>query len=1066
MTQPPASEFEYTAPPSFGQQRLWLLDQMLPDKAVYIESHVERLIGPLDVAAFERAIDAIVARHDILRTGYAIVDDELRQRVRKVALPVFAFDDLSALPPAERERTARRLMQHDLTRAFDLDRGDVFRVRLLRIARDEHWLVQARHHIVFDRWSSTVLERELNALYAAFARGEASPLPALPAQYADYARWQREQLDDDALERLFGYWSSALADLTALDLPTDRVRPNVATFRGARVGMEIDAELARALAGLARREGVTLFMLLMAAFEVLLHRYSGQEHFAVGTVVAGRDRLELEPLVGFFINTLVIRADLAGDPSFRAHLARVRQTLIGAYAHAALPFERLVERLAPSRDLSRNPLYQVAFRYSSFPAETLGLPGIVAEPFDSPGAPTAKFDLSISVDKRGDRLGIDAEFAVDLFDVATIERMLAHFHALLREIVVDPERRVSALPMLDAVERSQMLVDWNDTAVARPGEAAITRDFEEQVARTPHATAVECGREILSYTELNRRANRLAHWLRARDVGPEIPVAVAMERSIDWVVAMLAIWKAGGAYVPLDPAYPGPRLAALLADAGARVLLTQLHLADKLPETSATTLVVDADSAVGTLPDHDLPVTAAGATLAYLIHTSGSAGRPKGVMIEQRSLVNHLLAMRKRFRPDAADCVLVTSAIGFDQSIWQVLFPLISGARVALPESDGRQSPDDVVADIRRHRVTILRIVPTLLAALVDGPGLRTCATLRLAICAGEALERSLARAFAAQCGAQLVNACGPTEATFVSLLWDYRDDAEGSGLPIGRPIDNVRAYVLDRVDQPVPIGVYGELCIAGAGVGRGYCGLADSSQAFVADPFGTDPTARMYRTGDIVRYRADGNIEFLGRRDGQVKIRGVRVELGEIEATLATRPEIKACVVERWRDAGGDDRLVAYCVARDGHSVDPAELRAFLRATLPSYMVPLHYVGLDSLPLTLSGKVHRQALPVPTRDQESASRHVSRRPRNAVEDRIATIFAEVLRRDEVDVDQNFFDLGGHSLLAMQALSRIEHHLGVAISLRDFFSGPDVASLARHPRVLAGDPARAHNDPP
>jgi amino acid adenylation domain-containing protein len=1049
MTQTTPPEVEYIAPPSFGQQRLWLLDQMLPDKTVYNEWSVYGLTGALDAGAFARAVDAIVARHDVLRTGYAAIDGELRQIVLRAPRQVFALHDLTALPITEREAAARRLVEGEVTRPHDLERGEVIRVVLLRVAPQEHWMVVAKHHITYDRWSRAVFDRELATLYAAFLRGESSPLPALPVQYADYAEWQRAKLDDATLARLLAHWTRALADLPALDLPTDRPRPAVATFRGAQAELMVDGELAQDLASLARREGVTMFMLLMAAFQVLLYRYSGQDDFAVGTVSAGRDRIELEGLIGFLVNTLVVRADLSGAPSFRAQLARVRQTLLETYGHAALPFERLVERLAPSRDLSRNPVFQVALRYANAAHEPPALTGIVARKIDDLHAPTAKYDLSFGIIKRADGLELSVEYAVDLFDAATMERMLGHFRNLLHAIVADPDQAIAALPMQDEPERRRLLFDWNDTAVPLPTEVTVTRWFEEHALRAPDATAVEQGERRISYGELKGRVDRLAQRLRAHGVKDETLVAVAMERSFDWIVAMLAIWKAGGAYLPLDPTYPKARLAVLVEDAGALVLLTQRHLEHQIPPVP-TTLFIDTDLVAHASRAAHTLAQASGATLAYLIHTSGSTGQPKGVMIEHRSLANHLRAMQRRFPADESDCVLVTAALGFDQSIWQVTFPLISGARVALPVSDAHLAPDDIVAAIRRHRVTTLRVVPTLLASLLEGPGLRSCPSLRVAIVAGEVLDRSLVQRFAVQSGARLVNAYGPTEATFVSLLWECRDgDGDGSRLPIGRPIDNVHAYVLDRHRGLAPIGGYGEMYLGGAGVGRGYCGVSEATaQAFIADPFAAEPGARLYRTGDIVRYRGDGNLEFIGRCDGQVKIRGVRIELGEIEAALATRPEIQSCVVDVWRDAAGEARLVAYFVTREGARVDAAALREYLRERLPAYMVPLYYVELADWPLTVSGKIKRSALPSPTPAQIPAGAETARRPRSAVEDRIATIFAEVLKLDRVEVDQDFFDLGGHSLLAMQVLSRIEGSLGAAISLRHFFSAPNVSGLA------------------
>jgi amino acid adenylation domain-containing protein len=1046
-----AGAASYAAVPSFGQQRLWMLDRLLPDKAAYNETSVHRLKGALDVAALARALTEIVRRHHALRTSFAVADGELRQVVAPPSPLALDVEDLAGTPGAASEARARGIAESEVAVPFDLDRGPLIRARLLRLAPDEHWLLLTKHHIVFDGWSGMILVRELSLLYDAYACGEASPLAELPVQYADYAAWQRERLDDEALARLLAYWKPALAELPALELPTDRPRPHIASHRGGRIAFKIDEGLTRALKELCRRERVTLFMTLLAAFQVLLHRYSGQEDIAVGVPVAGRSRHELEQLIGFFVNTVVLRGDLRGQPTFDTYLARVRRTALDAYAHDDLPFEKLVEALAPSRDLSRNPLYQVSFRLGNLPPATLQLAGLAVQQIDDVGRESAKFDLSLGAFDMGGALSMYADYATDLFDAATVERLAAHYRALLQAIVADPARPIAQLPLVSAAERRQVLVEWNDTAFALPADASAPRMFAAQVAASPAAAAVVCAEQQLTYAGLDARANQLAHRLRELGVGPDVPVAVAMERSIDLVVALLGIMKAGGAYVPLDPDHPRERLAAVMAAVDAPVVLTGRGLRELLPAHAGQTVCLDADwPAIAAQPETDPACAAGGASLAYVIHTSGSTGQPKGVMIEQRSLANHIAWMKQRFSPGAGDCVLQTAAISFDQSIWQILFPLVAGARVALPEPGRPQTPDEIVAAIRRHTVTILRIVPTLLAAIVHGPGLRLCPSLRLVIVAGEVLEPDLADAFALQCRAELVNAFGPTEATFVSALHTVRSAPRRARIPVGRPIGNTRAYVLDRHDEPVPVGVQGELCIAGDCVGRGYWRRPDlTARSFVPDPFGADPQARMYRTGDLVRWRADGNLDFLGRLDQQVKIRGVRVELAEIETTLATHPRIQRCVVNCWRDAAGEDRLVAHFVARDGTSVPGAELRDFLRARLPQAMIPANFVGLPALPLTSSGKVDRNALPPPDGGDPAAAATPRVAPRNGDEQVIAAIWAELLGLDEVGVHQDFFDLGGHSLLAMQVLSRVQQVLGVTVSVREFFEAPEIASLAQ-----------------
>ena len=1060
-----AAAVGYAAIPSFGQQRLWMLDRLLPDKSVYNTLRVDRLTGVLDVAALQRALNEIVCRHDVLRTSFAVSDGELNQVIAAASPLVLEVEDLASVPAAARETRARSRAEDEAALPFDLDRGPLLRARLLRLSAGEHWLLLTLHHIISDRWSSAILARELSLLYGAFSRGDASPLGELPVQYADFAVWQRERLQGDALERLLAYWKPALAELPTLELPTDRPRPPVASHRGGRLAFEIDEGLTRALKELGRREGATLFMTLLAAFQVLLCRYSGQEDLAVGVPIAGRNRRELEELIGFFVNTIVLRGDLSGEPTFNAYLARVRRRALDAYAHEDLPFEKLVELLAPSRDLSRNPLYQVSFRLGNTPPLNLNLPGLDVQKVEGVSGESAKFDLSLAVTETGGRLSMQAEYAADLFDAATIERMAAHFRVLLQRIVADPAQPISRLPLLTDAERHQVLVEWNDTAAEGPGDRYLAQRVEQQVALHPEATAVVFGHRQLTYAELNTRANQLAHHLRTLGVGPDVLVAVAMERSVELVVALLGILKAGGAYVPLDPSHPVERLAFLMADTQAPVLLTQRGLVGQLPAHPGQTLCLDADwPVIAAQPDTNPPCAVTATCLAYVIHTSGSTGQPKGVMIEQRSLANHIGWMKQRFSPGALDCVLQTSAISFDQSIWQTLFPLVGGARVALPEPEAHRSADEIVVAIRRHEVTVLRIVPTMLAAILHGPGLHRCPSLRLVIVAGEVLERDVALDFASQCGAELVNACGPTEATFVSTLFTFRREQDARRIPIGRPIGNVRIHVLDRYDQPVPVGVPGELCIAGHGVGRGYWRRPDlTARAFVPDPFDADPQARMYRTGDCARYRPDGNLEFLGRHDHQVKIRGIRVELGEIEATLALHPRILRCVVNPWKDATGEDRLVAHFVPRDATGITAPDLREFLRAKLPQYMVPAVWVGLPALPLTPSGKVDRKALPAPHAEDLGATgnRHVG--PRGEVEEQIAAIWKDVLGLDQVSVFEDFFDVGGHSLLAMQVLSRIQRALGAALTVREFFEAPQIASLADGVARARQDPARSRD---
>ncbi|MEP7183679.1 MAG: amino acid adenylation domain-containing protein, partial [Betaproteobacteria bacterium] len=1025
------------------------------DKSVYNEGWVHRLTGQLDVGALERALSEIFGRHDVLRTRFAMIRGELHQVVAPASPQALAIEDIGGIPAEEREAHARTRVQREIALPFDLERGPLLRARLYRFAPGEHWLVLTVHHIAFDGWSSAVLAGDLSALYTAFSRRESTPLRELPIQYADYSEWQRERLIGETLERLFGYWTPALADLPALDLPTDRPRPPVASYRGGQVEFEIDEGLTHSLKELSRREGVTLFMTLLAAFQVLLYRWSGQEDVAVGAPIAGRTRVEVEPLIGFFVNTMVLRGDLRGNPSFRAFLARVRGTALDAYAHSDLPFEKLVLRLAPKRDLSRNPLFQVAFRLANTPSTELQLPGLSVQRIDELCGETAKYDLSIGVNEAAGRLRMRADYAVDLFDAVTIERMAGHFRILLQGIVADPAQPISRLPLLTAAERHRMLVAWNDTAVDDGDALPVDRMFAAQALDTPAAIALVHAGEEMTYAELNARSNRLAHHLRALGVGPEVFAGVCIERSPELVVGLLAILKAGGAYVPIDPDYPPERIAWMLADTRAPVLLTQERLRARTPGYAGRTVCVDTDwPTVATAPDVDPPPTATAANLAYVIYTSGSTGQPKGVMVEHRSLTNYMRWTLDACYGSGRGGSPLVHSIAFDGVITTLFGPLLCGQTLFLLPTYGEidalaAGPPSTVTG----RYALAKVTPSHLKLVnqqLDITG-AACPTAVLMI-GGEALVvRDVAYWQRRFPEVRLINHYGPTEATVGCCTYEIVEPVDGlAGIPIGRPIRNARLYVLDPCMAPVPIGVTGELYIAGAGVARGYLGRPElTAERFVADPFGPAGT-RMYRTGDRARWRADGVIELLGRDDDQIKIRGFRVELGEIEAALARHAGVGEALVAAPADERDETarQLVAYVVPRGAVPPNATALRQFLKATLPDYMVPGVYVMLDALPLTPHGKVDRARLPAPgAADRSHADAGVA--PRNALEEQVAAIWAGLLGIERIDVHQDFFDIGGHSLLAMQLLSRIAGIAGAEVPMRDFFAEPTIAGLAR-----------------
>jgi len=1032
-------------PASFAQQRLWFLDQWEPASGLYNIAAAVHLTGPLDTEALERSLREIVRRHEVLRTHFAATEGRpvpVITEESSLPLPVI---DLSDLPAGEREPEARRLAGEEARRPFHLAAGPLLRVTLLRLAPDEHVALVVLHHIVSDGWSVGVLNRELGALYEAYAAGRPSRLPDLPLQYADYAVWQRQWLQGDVLDKQLAYWKERLADIAPLDVPADRPRPSALTYRGASLRFDLPVGLAEQVRGLARREGCTPFMVLLAAFEALLHRYTGQDDFCVGTPVAGRRRAETEGLIGFFVNTLALRGDLSGDPSFRGLLGRVRESCLGAYAHQDVPFEHLVEELKPERDLSRSPLFQVMFVLQNAPQDALKLPGVTVTPWDVETG-TSKFDVTLRLTDRDGELHGEIEYSTDLFEEATAERLAAHYQALLHGACADPATAVSQLPLLTKPEREQ-LSRWNATRVNYPQDELLHDLIERQVGRTPDGEAVRCGDHSLSFAELDRRAAVLAARLRALGVGPDVPVGVCMHRSCELVVALYGTLKAGGCYVPLDPDYPTERLAFMLGDSGPPVLLTQSRLADRLPEHAAHTLLLDDDWGADAEGSEELPD--AGLTpdhLAYIIYTSGSTGQPKGAANIHRAICNRLLWMQDTYRLTEADTVLQKTPYSFDVSVWEFFWPLLSGARLVLARPGGHQDPAYLAELIHDEHVTVCHFVPSMLDAFLREPRLEaTCGSLRDVVCSGEALSYDLQERFFARLSSRLHNLYGPTEAAVDVTSWECRRGDERRIVPIGRPIANIHMRILDRCGQEVPVGVPGELYIGGVGLARGYWKRPE----LTADKFVKHPAfGRLYRTGDLGRWLNDGVIEYLGRTDHQVKVRGCRVELGEIEAALREHPAVRDAAALARAESPGDTRLVAYVVPREaaGH-ISTEALREHLRARLPEYMVPSAVVVLDALPLTPSGKLDRNALPTPN-TARSLTDDTYVAPRNEVEEAVARIWIDVLGVERVGAHDNFFDLGGHSLLATQVLSRIRQTFPVDISVRRLFQEPTVATLA------------------
>ena len=1027
---------------SFAQQRLWVLDQLEPDSAAYNIPISVRLTGALNTGALETALNEVVRRHEVLRTQFALENGEPVQLVLPQVHVGIAAIDVSDLPSSKREARALQLATEETGKPFDLKCAPLLRAALLRLGENEHVFVLTVHHIALDGWSIGTLLGELVTAYTAALRGESSPAPQLPLQYADFAAWQRQKLQGEELERQLSYWKGHLSGAPAsVDLPTDRPRPPAQTFSGDSYQLVIERRILERLHDLSRGQGATLFMTLLAAFNILLQRYSGQDDIVVGTPIAGRNRPEFEKLVGLFVNTLVLRTDLSGDPTFAEQLGRVRQAALGAYAHQDLPFERLVEELKPERDLSRNPLFQVMFILQNTPRNELQMPGLTAAPFKIANE-SEKFDLSVNLFETPSGLRATFGYNRDLFDASTVARMAGHFQKLLEELAANPERRISELPLLTEAEKHRLLVEFNHTAVAIPGQHCIHKRLEAQVERTPDSVAVICGDQRLTYAELNRRANQLAHYLQSRGVGPDVLVGICMERSLDLLVGVLATLKAGGAYVPLDPAYPKDRLGYILEDAEASILLTQSGLEDVLPPHRAEIIRLDqprtaAASSTGNpvsqvKPNH----------LAYVLYTSGSTGRPKGVQIEHRGLVNFLVAMQQQPGMSADDVVMAITTLAFDISGLELFLPLLTGATIVLATREQAADGHELIDLMERSHATMLQATPATWRMLLE-VGWKGNPRLK-ALCGGEALTADLANQLRPRCG-ELWNMYGPTEITVWASLYRVDCDLEKAA-PIGRPVANTTMYVLDSRHQPVPVGVRGELYIGGAGVARGYQNRPDlTAEKFISDPF--QPGARMYRTGDLAAYLPDGNLQFLGRADFQVKVRGFRIELEEIEAVLAKHPAVEQSVVIVREDRPGDRRLVGYVVPKPSQEPGTADLRAHLEQSLPEYMVPGVFVKLAALPLTPNGKVNRRALPAPEWSHvEAAGKGTAK---DALESMLLKIWCSVLGIPTIGVEDNFFDLGGHSLLAVRLLSEVEKVVGRRIPLATLFRGATVQALAQ-----------------
>ncbi len=1084
-------------PLSFSQQRLWFLDQFEPGNPAYNLLSAIRLLGTLNIAALRQSIAAIIGRHEALRTTFAqgANDDQPTQVIAPELEVPLTLVDLHTLPHAEREAEVQRLATAEARQPFDLQRGPLLRTTLLRLGPQEHVLLLTLHHIISDGWSGGIFIREVSAFYTAFVTGKTAALPPLAIQYADFAQWQRQRLaPGGVIEEQLSYWKQQLSDHPpVLDLPTDRPRPVVQRFQGARHAFVIDKSLTQSLRSLAQQEKTTLFAVLLSVFKTLLYRYTGQLDLLVGTPVANRNRAEIEGLIGFFVNTLVLRTDFSGDPTFHELLRRVHKVVVDAQAHQDLPFDKLIESLNVERDLSRPALFQVLFVLQTTPMRGFELPGLALQPL-LVHTGSAKFDIELNLEEMPDELLGLFEYNTDLFEATTIARMCDHFLHLLAAIVAEPSGRIAATPLLTAAEERQMLVEWNATARPYPQDACLHTLIEAQVARTPDAIAVSFEDTSLTYGELNVRANQLAHHLWALGVRPETRVALCMERSLELIVGLLGVLKAGGAYVPIDPAYPAERVQFMLDDADATVLLTQQQLADRLPQHRARVVSIDtawSDLAAQPIGDPSFVMTATNA--AYMMYTSGSTGQPKGAINTHQAIVNRLLWMQEEYSLTAGDRVLQKTPFSFDVSVWEFFWPLSVGATLVVARPGGHQDSAYLVDLIADAGITTLHFVPSMLQVFLDEPGLERCHTLRRVICSGEALPLALQQRFFERVPrAELHNLYGPTEAAVDVTYWPCRPDSALHTVPIGRPVANTQIYLLDARLNPVPVGVPGELYIGGIQLARGYLNRPGlSAERFIPDRFSATGHpcpegtrgARLYKTGDLARYLPDGAIEYLGRLDFQVKVRGFRIELGEIEAILGQHPQVREAIVMARQDEPGNTRLVAYVVEnkeqrtngqtnkranepgnREEQGLNAQELRGFLREHLPDYMVPSACVFLDALPLSPNGKLDRKALPAP---DLAHSEHIAAfsAPRAPTEELIAGIWAAVLGVERVGINDNFFALGGHSLLATQVMSRVRSAFRVELPLSVLFNAPTVAALSARVDQAMRDPQRLTTPP-
>ena len=1040
---------EQTLPLSFAQQRLWFLDELEGGSANYNMAAAVRLVGSLQVTALKKAITEIVQRHEVLRTNFKTVNGTAVQVITPnltVSLPQL---DLQALTPEEKSAEVQRLVKEEADKSFDLANDPLLRVTLLKLSPEEHLLLLTIHHIVCDGWSIEVFFREITTHYEAFLIGTPSPLSALPIQYSDFAHWQRQWLQGEVLEKGLNYWKQQLAEIPPLlSLPTDRPRPNVQSFRGDIERFQIKADLTKKLRELSRQSGATLFMSLLTAFAILLSRYSNQSDIIVGSPIANRNYKEIESLIGFFVNTLLLRVDLQGEPTFSELLYRVRQVALDAYTHQNVPFEKLVEELHPERSLSYNPLFQVMFILQNTPQPQLELPGLNLS-LEMENV-TANFDLSLSIEETEQELLGSWEYNTDWFDATTIKRMVGHFQTLLECIVTNPQQPISALPILTAKERKQLLVEWNNTQKKYPQDKCIHQLIEAQVEQTPNHIAAVFENKTLTYLQVNHKANQLACLLREKGIGRGKYVPVLMGKSLELLISHLAIMKAGAAFVPMDTKWPIERIKEILQELNSEFVLVSPAQPDWEGLASWSCIVVDEQKLTDAVPNLNVSLNLDDPI--YAIFTSGSTGKPKGAINKHRGIVNRFFNMNDRYGYKENDVILFTSNHIFDSCVWQLFWPLINGARTIITSPSFGFDLEQIITLIYQNKVTITDFVPSVFNIFVDYIVNNykmhyQLHSLRQLLIGGEAMSAKAIYQFKQYFpSVGITNTYGPTE-TSIGVVFHEVPSEFTEPIPIGKPLHNVYALILDKHLNPVPIGVTGELYLGGECVGLGYLNNETTTRAvFIPNPFAEINSELLYKTGDLVRYLSDGTIDFLGRIDNQVKIRGIRIELGEIEAVLAQHPKVRRAVIVAREDKLAEKRLIAYVVLNQEQVATPQELGCFLKEKLPEYMIPSTFVVLDAFPLTSNGKIDWRTLPVP--DISRIDLEVSFvPPQTSIEKALAKIWADVLGQEQVGIHDNFFELGGDSILSIQVVART-NQAGLLLTPKLLFQHQTIAELA------------------